>query len=197
VYDAFTHQQASLFSRHYALIVEALGYTPLRHIVNTGGIVRFPAYHFDMVRLGIGLYGIDSAGLQDKLQVVNTLKATISQIKYVPSGDTVGYNRNGPVQQPSRIATISIGYADGLHRLAGNGRYKVLIRGLLAATIGNVCMDMTMIDITHIPAAQEGDEVIVFGEKPPVQDLAICLQTIAYEVFTSISERVKRVYWQE
>jgi Alr-MurF fusion protein len=197
VYDDFTHEQARLFGRHYTLIVEALGYKPLRHLVNTGGIVRFPAYHFEMVRLGIGLYGIDGTDFQNKLRVVNTLKATISQIKQVPQGDTVGYNRNGPVQQPSKIATISIGYADGLHRLAGNNRYKVWIGGQLAPTIGNVCMDMTMIDITHIPEVHEGDEVIIFGENPPVQELAKCLQTIAYEVFTSISERVKRVYWQE
>ncbi len=197
VYDDFTHQQAKLFGQHYGLIAEALGYAPLRHLVNTGGIVRFPQYHFDMVRLGIGLYGIDSAGLQDKLRVVNTLKATISQIKQVPQGDTVGYNRSGPVQQASKIATISIGYADGLHRLAGNKRYEVLVAGQLAPTIGNVCMDMTMIDISHIPTAQEGDEVVIFGEKPAVTELAKCLQTIAYEVFTSISERVKRVYWQE
>jgi alanine racemase len=150
-----------------------------------------------MVRLGIGLYGVGSGALQEQLQVVNTLKATISQIKEVPPGDTVGYNRNGPVTQPSRIATISIGYADGLLRLAGNGRYSVLVHGLRAPTIGNVCMDMTMVDVTHIPAAREGDEVVVFGEQPPVQELAACLQTIPYEVFTNIAERVKRVYWQE
>jgi alanine racemase len=150
-----------------------------------------------MVRLGIGLYGIDSSGLQSQLRVVNTLKATISQIKSVPAGDTVGYNRNGPVNHLTRIATISIGYADGFLRLAGGGRYAVLIRGQLAPTIGNVCMDMTMVDVTHIPAAHEGDEVIVFGENPSVQALAACQQSIPYEVFTNISERVNRVYWQE
>jgi Alr-MurF fusion protein len=197
-HDAFTHRQAAVFSENFDKIKAALGYAPLRHIVNTGGVARFPQYHFDMVRLGIGLYGIDSSGLQDLLRPVNVLKATVSQIKTVPPGDTVGYNRSGPVaEQPKRIATVSIGYADGLLRLAGGGRYAMLLRGQLAPTIGNVCMDMTMLDVTHIPAAREGDEVVVFGEKPPVQDLAACLQTIPYEVFTNISERVKRVYWQE
>ncbi|MFN0013053.1 MAG: bifunctional UDP-N-acetylmuramoyl-tripeptide:D-alanyl-D-alanine ligase/alanine racemase [Saprospiraceae bacterium] len=196
-HDAFTHAQAAAFSAMYEPLAAALGYRPLRHIANTGGIARFPEYHFDMVRLGIGLYGIGAGALQEELQVVNTLKATISQIKEVPPGDTVGYNRNGPVALPSRIATISIGYADGLLRLAGNGRYSVLVHGLRAPTIGNVCMDMTMVDVTDIPAAREGDEVVVFGEQPPVQELAACLQSIPYEVFTNIAERVKRVYWQE
>lgn len=195
-HDAFTHAQAAAFTAMYEPLAEALGYRPLRHIVNTGGIARFPEYHFDMVRLGIGLYGIESGALSDQLQVVNTLKATISQIKEVPPGDTVGYNRNGPVTRPSRIATISIGYADGLLRLAGNGRYSVLVHGRRAPTIGNVCMDMTMVDVTDIPAAREGDEVVVFGEQPPVQELATCLQTIPYEVFTNVADRVKRVYWQ-
>jgi len=196
-HDAFTHTQAAAFTAQYEPIAEALGYRPLRHIANTGGIARFPEYHFDMVRLGIGLYGVGAGALQEQLQVVNTLKATISQIKEIPPGDTVGYNRNGPVAQPSRIATISIGYADGLLRLAGNGRYSVLVHGRRAPTIGNVCMDMTMVDVTHIPAAREGDEVVLFGEQPSVSELAACLQTIPYEVFTNISERVKRVYWQE
>lgn len=127
-HDAFTQQQATAFSTMYADIQTALGYAPLRHLVNTGGIHRWPDLHFDMVRLGIGLYGIDSSGLQDQLRVVNTLKATVSQIKTVEVGDTVGYNRNGPVLRPTRIATISIGYADGLLRLAGSGQYAVGIR---------------------------------------------------------------------
>ena len=197
-HDAFTHQQAAAFGGMYDQIRTALGYAPLRHIVNTGGIARFPEYHFEMVRLGIGLYGIDSSGLQPRLRVVNTLKATVSQVKQVPPGDTVGYNRNsGVLDRPHTTATISIGYADGLLRLAGGGRYSMLVRGQQAATIGNVCMDMTMLDVTHIPGVQVGDEVVVFGEDPPVEELAQCLQTIPYEVFTNISERVKRVYWQE
>lgn len=197
-HDAFTHQQAAAFLSMYDRIQQALGYAPLRHICNTSGIARFPEYHFDMVRLGIGLYGTGTPTLQGQLQTVNTLKATISQIKAIPVGDTVGYNRNsGILHQPVRIATISIGYADGFLRLAGNGRYAVAIRNKMASTIGNVCMDMTMVDVTHIPEAREGDTVTIFGENPDVQALATCLQTIPYEVLTNISERVKRVYLQE
>jgi alanine racemase len=197
-HDTFTHQQAAAFSRMTTQIAAGLGYQPIRHLCNTGGIARFPEYHFDMVRLGIGLYGIDSTGLQERLRVVNTLRATVSQVKEVPAGDTVGYNRNsGPLASVRRIATISIGYADGFLRAAGGGRYSVLMHNQLVPTIGNVCMDMTMIDVTNLPDVRAGDEVVVFGKNPPVQRLAECFQTIAYEVFTTISERVKRVYVQE
>lgn len=197
LHDGFTHQQAAVFTEMYEAIKTTLGYAPLRHICNTGGIERFPEYHFDMVRLGIGMYGIGGAGAQAKLRTVNVLKATISQIKNIPAGDSVGYNRNsGLLNEPVRIATISIGYADGLLRMAGGGRYAMVVRGQKAPTIGNVCMDMTMLDVTHIPAAREGDEVIVFGENPSVQELSDCLQTIPYEVFTNVADRVKRVYWQ-
>jgi Alr-MurF fusion protein len=197
-HDQFTHQQAASFSAMYGQLATGIGYQPLRHIVNTGGIARFPEYHFDMVRIGIGLYGIDSSGLQDKLQVVNTLKATVSQVKSIAVGETVGYNRNsGKLEQSKKIATISIGYADGLLRLAGGGRYQVLINGQLCPTIGNICMDMTMIDVTHLPYVAAGDEVVVFGHRPTAIDLAQTLQTIPYEVFTNIAERVQRVYVQE
>ncbi len=197
-HNDFTRRQATVFSDMFAQISAALGYAPLRHICNTGGIEHWPEYHFDMVRLGIGLYGVGGKTVQQLLQTVNSLKATVSQIKNIPTGDTVGYNRNsGPLTAPKRIATISIGYADGLLRLAGGGRFSTLLRGSRAPTLGNVCMDMTMIDITHIPDAQVGDEVTIFGENLPVQELAECLQTIPYEVFTNVSERVKRVYWQE
>ncbi len=197
-HDDFTRQQAAVFSEMFAQISAALGYAPLRHVCNTGGIERWPEFHFDMVRLGIGLYGVGGKTLEGQLHTVNSLKATISQIKTLAPGETVGYNRNsGPLSSPKRIATISIGYADGLLRLAGGGRFSALLRGQRAPTVGNVCMDMTMLDVTQIPEAQAGDEVIVFGENLPVQELAECLQTIPYEVFTNISERVKRVYWQE
>lgn len=196
-HDAFTQAQVREFVGLYEHIAQSIGYRPLRHIANSNAIARFPEYHFDMVRLGIGLYGVSSAPLQSELRPVHTLKATISQIKNVPAGSTVGYNRQGRVERPSRIATISIGYADGLLRLAGNGRFSVLIRGKRAPTIGNICMDMTMVDVTDIPSAREGDEVIVFGEQPSLQELANCLQTIPYEVLTNIAGRVKRIYWQE
>jgi len=197
-HNEFTQKQAAVFSEMYGSISAALGYAPLRHICNTGGIEHWPEFHFDMVRLGIGLYGIGGKTLQRQLHTVNSLKATISQIKILAPGETVGYNRNsGPLTAPKRIATISIGYADGLLRLAGGGRFSALLRGQRAPTVGNVCMDMTMLDVTKIPDAQVGDDVIIFGEGLPVQELADCLQTIPYEVFTNVSERVKRVYWQE
>ncbi len=196
-HDAFTHTQAAAFVRLYEQIAQALGYRPLRHLVNSGGIARFPEYHFDMVRLGIGLYGVGTSPMGVALRPVHTLKATISQIKRIPAGDTVGYGRKGRVARPSRIATISIGYADGLLRLAGNGRFSVNIRGQRAPTVGNICMDMAMVDVTDIPEAREGDQVIIFGQQPTLQELAECLQTIPYEVLTSIAGRVKRIYWQE
>jgi alanine racemase len=197
-HDDFTRRQSSVFSEMYEQIRAALGYAPLRHICNTGGIERWPEFHFDMVRLGIGLYGIGGQTIQNQLLTVNSLKATISQIKTLAPGETVGYNRNsGPLNTTKRIATISIGYADGLLRLAGGGRFSASICGKRAPTLGNICMDMAMLDVTHIPDAQVGDEVMIFGDDPPVQELASCLQTIPYEVFTNVSERVKRVYWQE
>lgn len=197
-HDDFTHRQAATFLEMYAQIASTLGYQPLRHICNTGGIERWPDYHFDMVRLGIGLYGIGGEKMSGQLRVVNTLKATVSQIKHLTEGETVGYNRNsGPLRQAGKIATISIGYADGFLRLAGGGRYRVMLRGQLVPTVGNICMDMTMIDVSNLPEVRVGDEVTIFGEVPQVQSLAICLQTIPYEVFTNISDRVKRVYYSE
>ena len=197
-HDKFSHLQARRFADMYERIAGALGYRPLRHLLNSSGIVRFPEYQMDLVRLGIGIYGIDSSReLQAELQPVLTLKATISQIKEVPAEETVGYGRQGQLCEPKRIAVISIGYADGLLRGAGNGRFSVLIRGRLAPIVGNVCMDMCMVDLSQTPDAAEGDEVIVFGKDQPVQLLADSLQTIPYEVFTNISGRVKRLYVQE
>ena len=197
-HDIFTKQQVDTYLQLSEQIITALGYQPLRHILNSSGIVRFPQYQLDMVRLGIGLYGIDSSRLmQSQLKIVNTLKASISQIKEVDEQDTVGYNRSGKIDQFKRIATINIGYADGLPRKAGNGRYQVSIKGKKAPIIGNVCMDMCMIDVTHIPQVAVGEEVIIFGESPKVEDLANCLETIPYEIFTSVSNRVKRIYYRE
>ncbi|MCB9283232.1 MAG: bifunctional UDP-N-acetylmuramoyl-tripeptide:D-alanyl-D-alanine ligase/alanine racemase [Lewinellaceae bacterium] len=196
--DAYTRQQAALFAEGYALLAEGLGYRPVRHLLNSSGIIRFPQYQMDMVRLGIGLYGVENAPeLKRQLQTVLTLKATISQVREVPAGQTIGYNRLGKADTPKRIATISIGYADGLLRLAGNGRFEVLIRGRRAPTIGNVCMDMTMVDVSQIPEATEGDEVVLFGKDLPIEELARALNTIPYEVLTNLSERLKRVYWQD
>lgn len=193
--DAFTHEQARRFESAWQRISEGLGYRPLRHILNTNGIARFPQYQMDMVRLGIGLYGIPTESLD--LQPVLCLKAAISQIRTLREGDTVGYGRRGAGQAGMRIATISIGYADGLLRAAGNGRFSVLIRGRRAPTVGNICMDMCMADISQIPDAGEGDSVVVFGPGLPLEELAAALGTIPYEVLTGISPRVKRVYVQE
>ena len=169
----------------------------MRHVLNSSGIVRFSDYHFEMVRLGIGLYGIESsAEIQPQLEVVQTLKAAISQIRTVAAGETVGYARRGVLQRTSRIATISLGYADGLARAAGNGAFSVWLHGKRAPIVGSICMDMTMIDVTDIAAATEGDSVEIFGAHVGVQELAAAVGTIPYEIFTGISERVKRVYFQ-
>jgi alanine racemase len=197
-HDDFTLKQLKTFQSIYRKISRSLGYQPLRHILNSGGIIRFPQHQMDMVRLGIGLYGIDtSSTLDTQLSIVNTLKASISQIKTLPPGETVGYNRSGQVDRLSRIATVSIGYADGLPRAAGQGRFHLVIHGKPAPTTGNICMDMCMVDVTDIPEAEEGDEVIIFGHRPSVETLAASCKTIPYEIFTNISERVKRIYFQE
>ena len=168
----------------------------MRHILNSSGINRFPEYQMEMVRLGIGLYGIDgSAEIQNQLQKVHTLKATISQIKNVATHETIGYSRKGIAKQPMRSVTISIGYADGLMRVVGNGKFSVLIQGKRASIVGNICMDMCMVNVTDIPEAAIGDEVIIFGYHPTVEALAKAMNTIPYEIFSTISERVRRVYF--
>lgn len=203
MHDDFTRQQIACFQKMYERIASSIGYRPMRHILNSSGIVRFPEFQMEMVRLGIGLYGVGSGKEErQRLLTVNTLKATVSQVKKIKPGETVGYGRVGQATVEMRIATVSIGYADGLLRRAGNGRFSVLIRGQRAPLFGNVCMDMVMADVTHIPGVQVGDEVVVFGKSAdgkelPVQELADCLDTIPYEIFTSISGRVKRVYVQE
>jgi alanine racemase len=197
-HDSFTKHQIETYEKMYLEIAKTLQYQPIRHILNSSGIIRFGAYQFDMVRLGIGLYGVDSsAEIQSKLKNVSTLKSSISQIKNIKKGETVGYNRMGKADKNLRIATIGIGYADGFGRSLSNGNGQVFLHGKTAAVIGNVCMDMTMVDITEIAEAQVGDEVEIFGRNLPIQQLAERLKTIPYEVFTNISERVKRIYFQE
>lgn len=197
-HDLFTKKQIEIYQSFYKEIVAQIAYEPTRHILNSAGILRFPAQHMDMVRLGIGLYGFDSAAkIQTELQNVSMLKASVSQLKSLAPQETIGYSRKGLAKAYTKTATISIGYADGLSRLTGNGRYSVLIHGKEAPTIGNICMDMCMVDVTHIPEIQEGDEVIIFGIGKTITELAACMQTIPYEVLTMISERVKRVYYQE
>ena len=195
--DSFTTQQIALFTEMSGKIEKALGYKFIRHILNSAGISRFPEAQFDMVRLGISLYGISSDQKEQKmLETVSSLKTSISQIKRIKPGESVGYNRAWKAAETTRIATIPIGYADGLSRQLSNGRGKMLVNGQLAPVAGNICMDMTMLDITGIEA-KEGDEVIVFGEELPISKLAEAMNTIPYEILTSISRRVKRIYFQE
>jgi Alr-MurF fusion protein len=196
--DDFSHHQLKKFITISDFIISKLNYPVLRHALNSSGIVRFPEAHFEMVRIGLGLYGIDSSmEIQDKLRNVNTLKSVISQIKNLKAGESTSYGRSGFVHEDKRIATVAIGYADGLRRSLGNGTGAMIIKGKQAPTIGNVCMDMTMLDVTHLNDINEGDEVIVFGEELPVTKLAEWSHTIPYEIFTNISQRVKRVYFQE
>ena len=196
-YDSFTKTQIEKFDEMSSVVCKAFDHKILRHILNSNGITRHTKAQFDMVRLGIGLYGIDASGkVQNKLMNVQTLKTTISQIKYVKKGETVGYGRVGKVAKDKTIATVGIGYADGLSRKLSAGNGKMMINGKPAPIIGNVCMDMAMLDITGIEA-NEGDEVIVFGINPSIDDIAVAAETIPYEILTSISARVKRVYYQE
>jgi alanine racemase len=194
-YDDFTHLQASRFKAFYPRISKALGYKPLRHILNSAGVINFPEYQFDMVRVGSGLHGVDTSySIHKSLHVVHTLKSRINLIKHVKAGDSIGYERMGIEDHLRRIAIIPIGYADGLVRKAGNKNYHVWINGFKAPIVGNVNMDMSMIDITGIPNVEIGDEVEVFGPNIPIQLLAKAGDTIFYEILTRISPRVKRIY---
>ncbi len=194
-HDDFTLQQISIFKRIYERIAGICSTKPLRHILNSAGIERFPEFQFDMVRLGIGLHGI-SAGKKTKLLPVSTLKTTISQIKEIMPGETVGYNRRGKISEKSAIAVLPIGYADGLNRKLGNGAGKFYINGKFAPVTGDICMDMCMVNISGI-TAQEGDEVIIFGKNNPVEKMSAAVDTIPYEILTGVSSRVKRVYFKE
>lgn len=197
-HDAFTLAQLELYQKMYDSIVESIDYQPLRHALNTAGVHRFSSWQLDMVRLGIGLYGLDNfADFKEKLFPVMTLRATISQIHTLQPGETVGYGRRWRAERTSRIGTISIGYADGLRRAAGNGKFAVWLRGKFAPIVGTVAMDMCMVDITDISEAREGDEVEIFGENQSVRVLAKVFDTIPLEVFATITDRVKRVYVQE
>lgn len=197
VHDAFTFLQAKRFENCCNQMEDVVNYSFIRHISNTSGIMRHTALQLDMVRLGIGLYGVDSFdAMQQQLQNVTTLKTTIAQIRKVKAGESIGYNRAGIVQQDSIIATVRIGYADGYPRVLGNGNGKMLLNGKLVPVIGNICMDMTMLDITGVDA-KEGDDVIVFGAGLPVNLVSKWAGTIAYEILAGISQRVKRVYYEE
>jgi len=193
--DPFTNLQFNRFREYCDSVAESFNYKILRHILNSSGIERFPEMELDMVRLGIGLYGA-SPNIQHELQNVATLKTTISQVRTVEPGETIGYGRKGFAEQPMTIAILPIGYADGLNRRLSNGVGKVLIGGVKVPIVGTICMDMCMVDITGVHAI-EGDRAIIFGEDLPVNEVASKLGTISYEILTSIGQRVKRVYFKE
>ena len=200
--DAFTDEQARRFTLCADRLRSAFPHQILRHLCNSAGIERLPQYQFEMCRLGIGLYGFEASPTAMQLEPVATLRSTILQIKEVPATETVGYGRRGVLSRTSRIAMIPIGYADGYDRRLGNGHAAMLVlpRGAepqRCPTVGNVCMDLTFLDVTDCPAVHEGDEVVIFGADLPLTELSTELGTIPYEVMTSISQRVKRVYYKE
>lgn len=197
-HDDFTRKQIKRFEKAFTKIEKALGYKVIKHISNTGGIIRWPSAHFDMVRLGIGLYGIDASVASGSgiLQPIATLKTSVSQVRKVVANDTIGYNRNGKLNGNGKVATVRIGYADGYLRAFGNGTGKMLVKGKLVPTVGNISMDMTMLDVSNVDV-REGDDVIVFNDQLTIEELAREIGTIPYEILTNISQRVKRVYFYE
>ncbi|RUT78489.1 bifunctional UDP-N-acetylmuramoyl-tripeptide:D-alanyl-D-alanine ligase/alanine racemase [Ancylomarina longa] len=195
-HDIYTEKQIKSFISWCDIIRSNFNYPIDRHILNSAGIERFPDAQFEMVRLGIGLYGIGTFRHQENLMNVSSLKTSISQIKTISSSETIGYSRKGTLEKETAIGIIPIGYADGFNRRLSNGVGKVMINGKLCPIIGNICMDMSMVDLSDV-SANEGDEVIIFGDDYPVTIISKQLDTISYEVLTTISRRVKRIYYQE
>jgi alanine racemase len=193
--DEFTRTQIERFDYMSQQLLEWLDYEPLRHIANSAAIVRLPESHFDMCRLGLGLYGIGFEH-NEALIPVASLSTRIVQIKQLAKGESVGYGRAARLERDTITATIPIGYADGLDRHLGNGRWSVRINGISAPIIGRICMDSAMVDITHIAGVEVGDKVTIFGRERgnTLEDMAEVLDTITYEIMTSISQRVKRIY---
>ncbi|MFY9150694.1 MAG: bifunctional UDP-N-acetylmuramoyl-tripeptide:D-alanyl-D-alanine ligase/alanine racemase [Prolixibacteraceae bacterium] len=194
-HDEFTREQIRCFQQLSSVFTEKLPYKVFRHILNSAGIERFPEFQFEMVRLGIGLYGVSACGNQ-QIKSISRLKTCISQIRKVPAGETVGYGRKGVIKREAEIAVLPIGYADGYDRRLSNGVGKVYVNGHVVPLVGNICMDMCMIDVTGLNLSV-GDEVELMGEHILVSDLAESIGTIPYEILTGISQRVKRVYLQE
>ncbi|MDO9510328.1 MAG: bifunctional UDP-N-acetylmuramoyl-tripeptide:D-alanyl-D-alanine ligase/alanine racemase [Bacteroidales bacterium] len=196
-HDSFTHQQIERFRMLTEKIQNGLGYSFLRHILNTAGIIRFPEAAFDMVRAGIGLYGVGHDEITDnQLQNVNTFKSVISQIKIVKKNDTIGYNRAGKIMKDTRIGIVPVGYADGLSRVLSNGNITFFVHGKNVEVIGNICMDMCMVDLSNV-VAEEGDAITIFSSATDIKKMALAAKTIPYEILTGISGRVKRIYYQE
>ncbi len=197
--DAYTRSQLEYFTRCSEKIVSHFPYKVLRHVLNTAGILRFPEHQFDMARLGIGLYGIPvlNNGMETQLRPISTLRSVIIALRRWDETETVGYGRRGVLSRPSLIATVPIGYADGFNRHCGRGNWKVAVNGHLCPTVGNICMDTCMIDVTDVPGVRTGDPVVIFGPDNPVTDMAELLDTIPYECLTAVSPRVRRVYYRE
>ena len=196
--DEYTESQLEKFERMSSFIMGHLPYGVKRHILNTAGIMRYARAQYDMVRLGIGLYGVspDEAIVHESLRPVSRLVTRISAVHRREPGDTIGYGRRGVITRPSLIATLPVGYADGIDRHLGNGRASFMVNGVACPTVGNICMDICMIDITDAGNCY-GAEVEIFGNSMPVTRVAEVLDTIPYEVLTSVSPRVKRVYYRE
>jgi alanine racemase len=193
----FVNSQIELFEKLSSKLKSELHINPIRHILNTSGISNFTKAQYDMVRLGIGLYGISNDMEEQKfLENVSTLKSIISQIRVIQKGESVGYSRRFIADKETKIATIPIGYADGIRRSWGNNKGYIMINGKEAKIVGSICMDMLMVDVTNIDC-KEGNTVIIFGEKPTVNEIALVTETISYEILTSISQRVKRVFYRE
>ena len=194
-HDSFTFEQQQMFKEQSQSIIDSLKYPIKRHLLNSSGIVRFTGAQYDYVRVGIGMYGVDStSSIQERLHPVGFLKTRIIQVKKVSKGNTIGYSRKGVAHNDAIIAVIPIGYADGYDRRFSNGKGEVFIKGIKAKVIGNVCMDMTMIDVTSVENVKVGDEVEIYGKNISIVDMAERIGTIPYELLTHISERVKRVY---
>ncbi len=168
-------------------------------MLNTAGILRFPQYQFDMVRLGIGLYGIPvlNNGTESSLRPISSLRSVVIALRHWEQTETVGYGRRGVLSRPSLIASVPIGYADGFNRHCGRGNWKVAVNGHLCPTVGNICMDTCMVDVTDVPDVRTGDPVVIFGPENPATEMARVLDTIPYECLTSVSPRVRRVYFRE
>jgi len=198
-HDEFTKTQIKRFEKAFKEIERSLGYTVIKHLCNTAGIIRWPSAQYDMVRLGIGLYGIDSAvpASNRALQPIASLKTSVAQVKKIKAGDTISYSRSGKLAKDGKIATVRIGYADGYLRAFGNGVGKMLVKGTLVPTVGNITMDMCMLDVSGLDVS-EGDEVVIFDEQHQrIEELAAQIGTIPYEILTNVSQRVKRVYFYE
>jgi alanine racemase len=192
-FDDFSAQQFAIFDAGSLQLQAAFSHKILRHMDNSAGIEHFPERQMDMCRLGLGLYGVDPRDNRI-LSTVSTLKTTILQMRHVPAGDTVGYSRKGKIERDSMIAAIPIGYADGLNRHLGNRHCYCMVNGQKAEYVGNICMDVAMIDVTGIDC-HEGDQVEIFGEHLPVTVLSDITDTIPYEILTGVSNRVKRIYF--